>query len=91
MGTGKAPVARPEMPVRRIPFAINERQGYLTDAKFLLYTSTTVLDELDLDTEEYMGIIVAGDLQINGSIINENTDGACSLIVLETSAQRTFA
>ncbi len=64
------------------PFAINERQGYLTDAKFLLYTSTTVLDELDLDTEEYMGIIVAGDLQINGSIINENTDGACSLIVL---------
>jgi len=64
------------------PFAINERQGYLADARFLLYTGTTVLNELDLDTEEYMGIIVTGDLQINGSIINENTDGACSLIVL---------
>jgi len=59
------------------PFAIAERQGHMTDVKFLLYNGTTVLDELDLDIEDYIGIIVAGDLQVNNSIINENTDGAC--------------
>jgi len=65
------------------PFANNEKSDEgMADVKFLLYDGTTVLDELDLDTEEYMGIIVVGDLHVKGSIINENTDGACSLIVL---------
>ncbi|PSL34478.1 hypothetical protein [Chitinophaga ginsengisoli] len=65
------------------PFAIAEkREPGLPDDRFLLYNGTTVLDELDLDTEDYMSIIVVGDLHVKGSIINENTDGACSLIVL---------
>ncbi|PWV56864.1 hypothetical protein [Chitinophaga sp. S165] len=65
------------------PFAIvEERSPGLPDDKFLLYNGTTVLDELDLDMEDYMSIIVVGDLHVKGSIINQNTDGACSLIVL---------
>ncbi|MCF6405490.1 hypothetical protein L3C95_21480 [Chitinophaga filiformis] len=64
------------------PFAIAEkRDPGLPDDKFLLYNGTTALDELDLDID-YMGIVVVGDLHVKGSIINENTDGACSLIVL---------
>jgi hypothetical protein len=64
------------------PFAIAEKGNPgLPDARFLLYKDTLVLDELDLDIEDYMGIIVLGDLHVKGSIINENTDGACSLIV----------
>lgn len=65
------------------PFGIAEKQtGGLPDDKFLIYDGTTVLDSLDLDTEEYTGIIVVGNLIVKGNIINENTDGACSLIVL---------
>lgn len=65
------------------PFAIVEKDSPgLPDDQFLFYDGTTVLDELDLDIEDYMGIIVVGDLHVKGSIINQNTDGACSLIVL---------
>jgi len=65
------------------PFAIAEKQSEgLVKERFLLYNGSVVLNELDLDTEDYMGIIVVGDLHVTGSIINENTDGACSLIVL---------
>ncbi|TWV93314.1 hypothetical protein [Chitinophaga pinensis] len=66
------------------PFAIAEKQSAeeLGKEKFLLYEGRTILDELDLVTEEYMGIIVLGDLHVKGSIISEDTDGATSLIVL---------
>jgi len=66
------------------PFAIAEKQSEqeLEKEKFLLYEGRTILDELDLVTEEYMGIIVLGDLHVKGSIISEETDGATSLIVL---------
>lgn len=66
------------------PFAIAEKQSEqeLEKEKFLLYEGRTILDELDLVTEEYMGIIVLGDLIVKGSIISEETDGATSLIVL---------
>lgn len=65
------------------PFAFAEkRDPGLPDDRFLLYNGSTVLDELDLDVEDYISIVVLGDLHVKGSIINENTDGACSLIVL---------
>ena len=66
------------------PFAIAEKQqpDELKKEKFLLYEGRTVLDEMDLVTEKYMGIIVLGDLHVKGSIISEDTDGATSLIVL---------
>lgn len=52
------------------------------DARILLYDEDTRLDEIDLDNDDYVGIVVKGDLAVSGNIYNENTDGACSLIVL---------
>jgi hypothetical protein len=51
------------------------------ESQFLLYSDDTTLDEIDLEYDAYAGIIVKGDLRVKGNIYNENTDGACSLIV----------
>ncbi|WP_343672930.1 hypothetical protein [Chitinophaga sp.] len=64
------------------PFALAEKMPERDDLKFLLYSGTTVLESLDLDIPDYFGIVVTGDLIVNGNIVNEETDGACSLIVL---------
>lgn len=61
------------------PFAMAEK---MPESKFLLYNGTTVLDALDLDIPDYFGIVVIGDLIVQGNIMNEETDGACSLLVL---------
>ncbi|RFM32377.1 hypothetical protein [Chitinophaga silvisoli] len=64
------------------PMALAEKMPERDELKFLFYNGTTVLEELDLDDPAYFGIVVAGDLIVKGNILNENTDGACSLIVL---------
>ncbi|WPV65889.1 hypothetical protein [Chitinophaga sp. LS1] len=64
------------------PLAMVEKMPERNELKFLLYNGTTVLESLDLDVPDYFGIIVIGDLIVNGNIMNEETDGACSLIVL---------
>lgn len=64
------------------PLAIAETLPELPELKFLYYNGHTTLDAIDLDDPDYFGIIVNGNLTVNGNITNENTDGACSLIVL---------
>ncbi|SFW86193.1 hypothetical protein [Chitinophaga sancti] len=64
------------------PMALAEKMPERDELKFLLFDGTTVLESLDLDDPAYFGIVVAGDLIVNGNILNENTDGACSLVVL---------
>ena len=64
------------------PMAMAEKMPERDELKFLLYNGTTVLESLDLDDPAYFGIVVNGDLIVKGNILNENTDGACSLVVL---------
>jgi len=64
------------------PLAMAEKMPERDELKFLFYNGTTVLEELDLDDPDYFGVVVAGDLIVKGNILNENTDGACSLVVL---------
>lgn len=64
------------------PMALAEKMPERDELKFLFYDGTTVLEELDLDDPDYFAVVVAGDLVVKGNILNENTDGACSLIVL---------
>jgi hypothetical protein len=75
------------------PFAVMEQQSPgLPGAKFLLYDGTVVLDTLDLNREDYLAIVVTGNLYVTGNILNEDTDSGCSLIVLgNLRAQNVYA
>lgn len=64
------------------PFEMTERMEELPELKFLYYEGNTVLESLDLDDPDHFGIVVKGNLTVKGNIMNENTDGGCSLVVL---------
>lgn len=64
------------------PLAIAETLEELPELKFLYYDGHTTLDAIDLDDPNYFAIVVNGNLTVTGNIMNEETDGACSLIVL---------
>jgi hypothetical protein len=60
------------------------------ESQFLFYNEDTVLDHIDLDND-HTAIIVMGDLLVSGNIYNENTDGACGLIVLGNLQAKNIA